>query len=54
MSRPARCCGVCPPIYGGGYDCTCRLNPRCPSLSWWEWLILAVMQGPVKILRRRQ
>lgn len=27
--RPDYCCGVCPPIEGGGYDCTCRGNPRC-------------------------
>lgn len=29
--RPEYCCGVCPPIYGGGYDCTCRGNPRCSN-----------------------
>lgn len=29
--RPARCCGVCPEIEGGGYDCTCAGNPRCPK-----------------------
>lgn len=28
-TRPATCCGVCPPIAGGGYDCTCEGNPRC-------------------------
>lgn len=27
--RPGECCGVCPPIVGGGYDCTCAGNPRC-------------------------
>ena len=27
--RPSVCCGVCPPIAGGGYDCTCEGNPRC-------------------------
>lgn len=27
--RPAGCCGKCPPIVGGGYDCTCEDNPRC-------------------------
>lgn len=27
--RPAQCCGKCPPIRGGGYDCTCEGNPRC-------------------------
>lgn len=27
--RPAACCGKCPPIVGGGYDCTCEGNPRC-------------------------
>lgn len=29
--RPIGCCGVCPPIVGGGYDCTCAGNPRCPK-----------------------
>lgn len=29
--RPAECCGKCPPIAGGGYDCTCKGNPRCPK-----------------------
>lgn len=27
--RPPECCGKCPPILGGGYDCTCAGNPRC-------------------------
>ena len=27
--RPVACCGKCPPIVGGGYDCTCEGNPRC-------------------------
>lgn len=27
--RPDQCCGKCPPIVGGGYDCTCEGNPRC-------------------------
>lgn len=27
--RPDSCCGKCPPIVGGGYDCTCDGNPRC-------------------------
>ncbi len=27
--RPDACCGVCPGIVGGGYDCTCENNPRC-------------------------
>lgn len=31
-ARPDGCCGVCPPILGGGYDCTCSGNPRCPSV----------------------
>lgn len=26
--RPDYCCGKCPEI-DGGYDCTCRDNPRC-------------------------
>lgn len=30
-TRPAVCCGTCPPIVGGGYDCTCEGNPRCPG-----------------------
>ena len=29
--RPYYCCGACPPIKRGGYDCTCRGNPRCPK-----------------------
>lgn len=28
--RPGTCCGVCPEIIGGGFDCTCDANPRCP------------------------
>lgn len=27
--RPDSCCGKCPPIVGGGYDCTCEGNPKC-------------------------
>lgn len=30
-TRPAGCCGKCPPIAGGGYDCTCEDNPRCTA-----------------------
>ncbi|MEN3123255.1 hypothetical protein [Janibacter sp. LM] len=33
IERPATCCGKCPPIAGGGYDCTCEGNPRCKCLS---------------------
>lgn len=29
IARPAECCGRCPEIAGGGYDCTCKDNPRC-------------------------
>lgn len=29
VPRPDYCCGLCPPIVGGGYDCTCKDNPRC-------------------------
>lgn len=29
--RPSSCCGVCPPIAGGGYDCTCAGLPGCPA-----------------------
>jgi hypothetical protein len=29
--RPSECCGACPPIAGGGYDCTCSDNPRCAN-----------------------
>ncbi|AID58866.1 hypothetical protein PBI_GAIA_46 [Mycobacterium phage Gaia] len=25
------CCGKCPEIVGGGIDCTCAGNPRCPN-----------------------
>lgn len=31
-ARPPECCGMCPPIMGGGYDCTCTVNPNCPNL----------------------
>lgn len=31
--RPEGCCGECPEIVGGGYDCTCADNPRCPNTS---------------------
>jgi len=39
MSRKPYCCGKCPPIGGGGYDCTCKGNPRCTestrlSIAW--------------------
>src|SRR5690606_1042730 len=26
---PEGCCGKCPPILSGGYDCTCFGNPNC-------------------------
>jgi len=29
--RPAVCCGVCPSVARGGFDCTCRGNPNCPN-----------------------
>lgn len=29
--RPPECCGACPPLKRGGYDCTCKNNPRCPN-----------------------
>lgn len=29
--RPDTCCGACPPLARGGYDCTCVGNPRCPT-----------------------
>lgn len=29
--RPDGCCGKCPPISRGGYDCTCAGNPRCQA-----------------------
>ena len=32
-ARPDECCGVCPPIKGGGYDCTCKDNSRCTKSS---------------------
>ncbi|PFG19851.1 hypothetical protein [Serinibacter salmoneus] len=31
--RPAYCCGRCPAIVTGGYDCTCEGNPRCAAPS---------------------
>ncbi|WNM74237.1 hypothetical protein SEA_PARASELENE_62 [Mycobacterium Phage Paraselene] len=34
--RPDGCCGVCPGIVGGGYDCTCAGNPRCPRFEGTE------------------
>lgn len=30
-ARPQNCCGVCPPIASGGYDCTCQGNRNCPA-----------------------
>lgn len=32
-TRPGGCCGKCPPIEGGGYDCTYAGNPRCPNFK---------------------
>ena len=29
LKRPMTCCGKCPPILTGGYDCTCEGNPHC-------------------------
>ena len=29
LFRPDSCCGKCPPIAGGGFDCACEGNPRC-------------------------
>lgn len=34
--RPEGCCGACPPIVGGGYDCTCKGNPRCRVRAKWD------------------
>src|SRR5690625_3239089 len=31
LPRPGTCCGVCPPIAGGGWDCTCEGLPGCPA-----------------------
>ena len=30
LPRPDTCCGACPPIAGGGWDCTCAGLPECP------------------------
>jgi|GEM_PF-5800391 len=35
--RPAGCCGVCPEVGDGGYDCTCASNPRCPKVLASLW-----------------
>lgn len=32
ITRPEECCGVCPPTIDGGYDCTCKDNPRCQEV----------------------
>lgn len=29
--RPPECCGKCPPLVRGGYDCTCAGNVSCPN-----------------------
>lgn len=34
--RPDGCCGACPAVVGGGYDCTCAGNPRCPGFEGTE------------------
>src|SRR5690625_6315249 len=31
LPRPDTCCGVCPPIADGGWDCTCEGMPGCPA-----------------------
>lgn len=28
--RPKTCCGTCPELVRGGFDCTCKDNERCP------------------------
>lgn len=33
MTRPPYCCGKCPELARGGYDCTCKGNPRCPKAT---------------------
>ena len=33
LPRPGTCCGVCPPIAGGGWDCTCPGLPDCPAAA---------------------
>lgn len=33
LERPSGCCGACPRILNGGYDCTCEHNPRCPNYT---------------------
>lgn len=33
IDRPKYCCGACPPIEGGGYDCTCLFVKECPMYN---------------------
>lgn len=40
--RPPGCCGKCPEIVGGGYDCTCKNNPRCINTPIREKIIQAL------------
>lgn len=29
--RPVQCCGACPPVGDGGYDCTCLYSEVCET-----------------------
>lgn len=50
VPRPGTCCGACPPIAGGGWDCTCPGNPRCsvnaPAAEWDDLARLAEAATP--------
>lgn len=48
--RPAGCCGKCPPILAGGYDCTCEGNPRCVNTIRAERRALAARLAAVEAL----
>lgn len=50
--RPPYCCGKCPPIEGGGYDCTCLFVKECPKrkeLGMWHNLYyrLSILWGDI-------
>ncbi|WP_154646334.1 hypothetical protein [Timonella senegalensis] len=40
--RPDHCCGNCPELARGGYDCTCLHTSACPNYEpnpikrWWK------------------
>lgn len=49
-ARPDACCGKCPSIVSGGFDCACEGNPRCVKAAYpalHSWATGSSVEGPV-------